>query len=183
MLCDDCKKRLACVHITKITNDHKTEKHLCEECAQEYGEMKIANVVINTKLSVQDFLKGMFNNCFLEQQHQEEGACEHCGMTYSEFSRSGKIGCAGCYAAFSGRLEPLIRRIHGASAHTGKVPKRTGGIIEVRQRLKRMKQELERHIACEEYEMAATVRDEIKTIEKEIKGLSPLTEQAEETQG
>ncbi len=169
MLCDDCKKRPACVHITKVINDHKVEKHLCEECAQKHEEVNLANFAMNNKLSVHDFLKGMFSHCFLEEQPKIEVACSNCGMTYSEFSRTGKIGCTTCYATFGERLEPLLRRIHGASAHTGKVPKRTGGLLEVKQRLKRKKQDLERHITREEYELAATVRDEIKAIEKELK--------------
>lgn len=168
MLCDDCKKRPACVHITKVINDQKVEKHLCEECAQKHGEVSLANFAMNNKLSVHDFLKGMFSHCFLEERPENEVACDNCGMTYTEFSRTGKIGCTGCYVAFGERLEPLLRRIHGASTHTGKVPKRTGGLLEVKQRLKRKKQELERHIAREEYELAAQVRDEIRTIEKEL---------------
>ncbi len=169
MLCDNCKKRSATVHITKIINNSKVESHLCNECAQESGEMSLAGFSVDNKFSVQDFLKGMFNYGFVEApQAKSEIACSNCGMTYSEFSRSGKIGCSVCYSIFGERLEPLLRRIHGSSAHTGKVPRRTGGLLETKQRLKRLKQELERHISREEYELAAKVRDEVRSIEKII---------------
>ncbi len=39
MLCDDCKERQASVHITKINNGQKTERHLCEICAEKAGEL------------------------------------------------------------------------------------------------------------------------------------------------
>jgi protein arginine kinase activator len=91
-------------------------------------------------------------------------------MTYSDFSRGGKIGCSDCYSSYGERLEPLLRRIHGASSHTGKVPKRTGGKLALRQRLRLLRDNLERHVIREEYEQAAKVRDEVKTIEKELYG-------------
>lgn len=168
MLCDNCKKNQACMHITKITNNQKLEKHLCNECAKLTGEMNIAGLAFDNSFSVQDFLKGMFSQVVEEAEQAEETACAHCGMTYNEFSRGGKIGCSACYAAFGARLEPLLRRIHGASAHIGKVPRRSGGMLEVKLRIKRLKQELERQVFSEEYELAAKTRDEIRELEKSL---------------
>jgi protein arginine kinase activator len=169
MLCDDCKKNPACMHITKIVNNQKIEKHLCNECARKTGEMNIAGLAFDNSFSVQDFLKGMFSQVFVEEaQPAAETACPNCGMTYNEFSRGGKIGCSTCYTTFENRLEPLVRRIHGASAHIGKVPRRFGGFLEAKLRIKRLKQDLERQVACEEYEKAAKIRDEIRELEKEM---------------
>lgn len=170
MLCDDCKKRPAGIHITKIINNSKVEKHLCSECAKHAGEFTLDTFTMENSVSVQDFLKGMFNYGAVASSYasKQETACEGCGMTYSEFSHHGKIGCSDCYTAFGERLEPLLRRIHGASSHTGKVPKRTGSVFEARQKLKRLRQELERHISREEYEQAATVRDTIRQLERSM---------------
>ncbi|MEN6414647.1 MAG: UvrB/UvrC motif-containing protein [Veillonellales bacterium] len=163
MLCDECKKRIACMHITKIVNNQKVEKHLCEQCAKENGEISF---LVDNKISVHDFLKGMVNQCFDSPQNHNETACPLCGMTYSDFSRNGKIGCSVCYTTFGSRLEPLLHRIHGSSVHTGKMPKRTGGALEIMQQLKRLRQELEQHVAREEYEQAAVLRDEIRNLEQ-----------------
>ncbi len=167
MLCDDCKKRPASMHITKIVNNQKIEKHLCEQCAKEYGEMSFA---WDTNFSVHDFLKGIFNTGFGEGHLERETSCPQCGMSYSDFSRGGKIGCAACYTTFGERLIPLLRRIHGASAHTGKVPRRSGEMLTVKRRLKRMRQELQNCVAREEYEKAAKLRDEIRQLEKDAEG-------------
>lgn len=164
MICDDCKKRPASVHITQITNNQKVDKHLCHQCAQKHGEMSFT---MNTDFSVHDFLKNMFSHSFADTiQAKQATACSKCGMTYQDFSRSGKIGCTSCYETFGSRLEPLLRRIHGATAHTGKLPKRTGGKLELKQRMKKLRSELERHITNEEYEQAAKVRDQIRDLEK-----------------
>ncbi|MBP2645026.1 MAG: UvrB/UvrC protein [Firmicutes bacterium] len=165
MLCDDCKERPVSVHITKIINNQKTEKHLCEECAQKYGEIKFAT---DNKFSVQDFLKGMFNYSVPNVPQYQETACPSCGMTYSDFSRSGKVGCGECYVAYGERLEPLLRRIHGTNSHTGKVPKRSGGNLSLKRKIKQLKLELDRYVNSEEYEKAAKVRDEIKDMEKRL---------------
>ncbi len=166
MLCDDCKERQASVHITKINNGQKTERHLCEVCAEKAGELSFT---ADSQFAIQDFLKGMMGGgaAGLPQQRAET-ACPGCGMTFGDFSRSGKIGCGECYTAFGDRLEPLLRRIHGSGSHTGKVPKRGGGKLALRQRLRQLKADLERHVGCEEYEQAAKVRDEIKALEGQL---------------
>jgi protein arginine kinase activator len=166
MLCDDCKERQASVHITKINNGQKTEKHLCEVCAEKAGELSFA---ADSQFAIQDFLKGMMGGGLAGlPQQRAETACPGCGMTFGDFSRSGKIGCGECYAAFGDRLEPLLRRIHGSGSHTGKVPRRGGGKLAVRQRLRQLKGDLARHVSREEYEQAARVRDEIKALEGQL---------------
>lgn len=173
MLCDECQKEPACVHITKIINQQKIEKHLCENCAQKSGEIigKGINNIFGNKFSVHDFLKEMFNYTLPDNARQSlEPVCPDCGLSYSEFSRCGKFGCSSCYQAFSGQLEPLIKRIHGTAAHTGKVPKRSGLRFGVEQLIKRLRHELEQHVTREEYEVAAKLRDEIKVLERQLAG-------------
>ncbi len=164
MLCDECKKRQATVHIIKIINNQKVEQHLCEVCAKEAEMMVFA--VSPQSFTVQDFLKGMFHHVSSEEP-QTTVSCPDCGMTYQDFSRSGKIGCSTCYKTFPAELETVIRRIHGTSAHTGKVPHRSGEVLEVKQKLKRLRQLLETTIEKEEYEKAANIRDEIRALEKD----------------
>lgn len=165
MLCDDCKKRPASMLITKIVNDQKIEKHLCEQCAKKYGQIVFT---VDNNFSVHDFLKGIFNTGFGEGHPEREVSCPQCGMSYRDFSRGGKIGCATCYTTFGDRLIPLLRRIHGASVHTGKVPHRSGKTLTAKRRLQRMRQELKNCVMHEEYEQAAKLRDEIKEIEKNV---------------
>lgn len=131
----------------------------------ESGELVFSS---DHNFSVHDFLKGMFSNSLPEAQQPQEETCSNCGMTYRDFSRTGKIGCSCCYGAFGDKLEPLLRRIHGASTHIGKVPKRSEGLLEIRQRVKEMRRRLEQHVLHEEYEQAANVRDEIRELEKEL---------------
>lgn len=166
MLCDDCRERPANVHVTKINNNHKVERHLCDACAQKTGEISFST---DTQFAVQDFLKGMLSHGFAGFPRSEAAArCPNCRMTFEDFSRSGKIGCSVCYDSFSDRLNPMLHRIHGTAGHTGKIPKRCGGALALRQRLKQLRQELEHFVSREEYEQAAKIRDDIKALEKEL---------------
>lgn len=166
MLCDDCKKRPATMHITKIHNNNKVEKHLCEQCANQSGEVGL--FTWDSKLSVHDLLKGMFSHEYPDASGWAEATCENCGMSYRDFSRGGKIGCGSCYNKFGARLEPVIRRMHGACCHTGKVPERGGTAISLKSRLLKLRHELDRYVSREEYEQAARTRDEIRMLEQQL---------------
>lgn len=179
MLCDNCKKNDACMHITQINGNNKIDRYLCEECAAKYGDFIMQEHSENQPeiFSVNDFLSGIFNNSPHDPQTTpanepsagEEYACPSCGMTYMDFTRSGKIGCGTCYNTFRNRLEPLLRRIHGSSKHTGKIPHRAGKTLNIQQELALLRKQIETYVDSEEYEKAAQVRDCIRRLEKEIK--------------
>ena len=60
MLCEDCGRNRAVVHITQIGPDGKIEKNLCEKCAAKYGEFLMENQR-QRNVSMNDFLKGVFS--------------------------------------------------------------------------------------------------------------------------
>jgi len=101
----------------------------------------------------------------LSKEPQEEAVrCEVCGLTYTEFQNSGKLGCAHCYEAFSEQLKPLLLRVHGRSQHAGRVPKGHQQERELEQCIAQLKQKMERAVVTENFEEAATLRDEIRTL-------------------
>ena len=173
MLCDDCKKNEACVHITQISPEGKIDKNLCKSCAARYGDL-IAHQTKN--LSVNDFLKGIFSNTPSNQAEVKNAAltelvCPNCGMTYQDFMHTGKIGCSVCYSAFQQQMEPLLRRIHGSSTHHGKIPHRSGSVLETRHEIEFLRHNLQECVVKEEYEKAAEYRDRIRALEKQLEGL------------
>ena len=80
------------------------------------------------------------------------------------------MGCGDCYRKFSDRLDPVFRRIHGTSRHTGKVPERTGGKFRLFKEIDQLKVRLREVIGREEFEEAARIRDQIRDFEKELAG-------------
>ena len=81
----------------------------------------------------------------------------------------GRFGCAKCYQTFKGQLKPILRRLHsGNCTHNGKIPKRVGGKIHLRKNIEGLKLQLKELISEEEFEKAAEIRDEIRSLEKRL---------------
>ncbi|MDQ0272544.1 UvrB/UvrC motif-containing protein [Cytobacillus purgationiresistens] len=176
MICQECNQRPATLHFTKIMNGEKAEFHLCEKCAQEHGDMFMLSS--GSGFSINNLLTGLFNmepafqgasKAPLEQEKVLQ--CEQCSMTFQQFAKVGKFGCAHCYDAFSDQLKPIVKRLHSGNwTHNGKVPARIGGSIHLRKKIDELKNELKELILKEEFEKAAETRDEIRKLEKEMNG-------------
>lgn len=171
MFCQECGKKPATLHFTKIVNGEKTEFHFCESCAREKGEVIPGSP---NSFSIHSLLSGIldfdtFGNKGLSNlKPQESLRCETCGMSYTQFSKIGRFGCSDCYDAFSERLDPLLKRIHGSTVHSGKIPKRSGGRIQCKRQIEELRAELNRNIEIEEFETAAQLRDQIRELERKM---------------
>jgi protein arginine kinase activator len=174
MICQECNQRPATLHFTKIINSEKTEVHLCEKCAQEKGDMFLVNGAPG--FTIHNLLAGLLNvnSSFHSAQqdafHQEEVLqCENCSMTFSQFVKIGRFGCVHCYETFQKQLKPILRRLHNGNwSHNGKVPKRLGGNIHLRKKIEELKLQLKELITSEEFEKAAQIRDEVRSLEKRL---------------
>ncbi len=151
------------------------EKNLCESCAAGYSEFAGVPQQDKRHVSVDDFLRGIFNSANNVPTEGNRGTnaagelvCPRCGMSYQDFSQTGKIGCAACYATFRQQLEPILRRIHGSSVHRGKIPHRSGGTLELKQNISLLQQQLKACVEQEEYEKAAELRDKIRAMKQEL---------------
>jgi protein arginine kinase activator len=92
--------------------------------------------------------------------------CPTCGLHYSTFKQTGRLGCAECYVSFASKLRPLLRRIHGSTRHVGKLPAHEGETVNPARQMQRLHEELQRAVEREEFERAAELRDEIQTLER-----------------
>ncbi|WP_418791387.1 UvrB/UvrC motif-containing protein [Phosphitispora sp. TUW77] len=169
MLCEKCQKGPATVHVTRIINGKKTEANLCDICAQEENNIGFGEPTWMLHNIFADLFNQPVPGSHVAQEKREETVrCEQCGFTDAQFSKVGKLGCPKCYEVFENKLEPVLRRVHGNPVHMGKIPKRTGGTIGLRKEIEGLKLELKAAINREEYEKAAKIRDEIRSLEKKL---------------
>lgn len=178
MLCSECNKKPATLHFTQIVNGKKTEVNVCEICAQKKGYLTNSDETF----SLHELLTSLFNvtsnssqvdlgnESFFERF--TEMKCDRCQLSFSDFQRIGKFGCANCYESFKPRLNSVIRRVHsGNTQHSGKIPKRKGSKLHLKKELSKYRDYLKQLIEEENFEEAALVRDRIKELEKD-KGVS-----------
>lgn len=161
MLCQQCQKRMANVHFTQIINGKKIELYLCTQCAKEKGHLGFS-----PQLNLGDFLWGVpaigGGNGFVQTKQPEEVRCKVCGMSFEDFRKTGKLGCANCYKTFRDNLSPILRRIHGSTEHNGKAPEKKENL---KNEIDMLKTQLAAAIEKEEYEKAAELRDRIRGLE------------------
>ena len=166
MLCQNCHKNEATVHLTQIV-DGKAEKfHLCEECAAQKG--------IDVSGGPMD-LGGMMEKLKDQLAHLKEdlekpraapgpAACPACGMTRTEILKKGRLGCDRCYEAFAAEMLPVVVSLQHGDQHLGKVPRHASDRMKHSVEQARLRRELDKAVAGENYELAAQLRDQIKLL-------------------
>ncbi len=162
MLCEVCKQAQSTVHLTEIVNEQMAELHLCEACANQKGAQ------VESHFGLADLLSGLAD--FSKAQEPEEStgkACPMCGMSYDDFRKAGRLGCAECYVTFKRSLGNLLKRIHGSPIHLGKSPTRLVKPPTAKTELAELKRRLERAIEKEAFEEAAQLRDQIRRTEQQ----------------
>lgn len=164
MLCERCGKNEAMIHVVKIVNGKKSEAMLCEKCARELSNMPLKQAINSeSKSFLENRMKDFFN--MLEKNNKFEVVCKKCGTTYSQFKKTGKLGCGECYDSFKEELASKVQEIQGHTEHIGKIPVREEKKVISNKKVNELKKALQEAIIEEEYEKAAVIRDEIKFYE------------------
>ncbi len=173
MVCQDCKKREATVHLTQIVNNEKTSLSLCKECAAARG---FHSPLDNIPFPLADILSNLASKQpgSVDLSAAADTECEECGLTFGDFTRQGRFGCGNCYEAFRSQLELIMRKIHGASMHLGRTPEPIARKSEdegenlpipVKEE-ERLESELRKAIDGEDFERAAEIRDKLKAMKQ-----------------
>ncbi|MCH5210221.1 MAG: UvrB/UvrC motif-containing protein [Oscillospiraceae bacterium] len=100
---------------------------------------------------------------------KEEKKCPVCGHTYSDFRRTGKIGCSECYNVFRPQIAATLRQVQPSVTHTGKIPSKSGSELRLKREYESLKQKLAAAVKEEDYETAAKLHKQIREIENEVK--------------
>jgi protein arginine kinase activator len=129
---------------------------------------------METHFGLSDLLAGLadFGVPHDVKSGQKAIKCNICGFTFADFQKVGRLGCPACYDAFGTQLSTLLKRIHGSDVYMGKIPvMHTNGKPVPREsnELQDLKIKLQKAIADEAFEEAASLRDKIRDIENRLK--------------
>jgi protein arginine kinase activator len=165
MICEVCQQENATVHLTQIISGKMQKIDLCEKCAKEKGVADPAG------FSLADMLLGLGAADEIKAGNSsEELVCPQCGFTQPDFKKTGRLGCPQCYVTFSEGLGVILKDMHKGTQHKGKIPHRAAKAQEFQTKLKDLHSELQTAVKSENYEAAASLRDQIHTIETQLKG-------------
>ncbi|WP_066496486.1 UvrB/UvrC motif-containing protein [Abyssisolibacter fermentans] len=171
MLCSECGKKTATIHLTKIINGEKTELHLCEDCAK--NNKYLEDHFNDSPLLFNQFFTGLVDNNgeeSIKKKYTDIIQCPRCGMTYDQFRKIGRFGCPKCYETFKFKIKSLYKRLHGHEEHIGKLPRKSSGKIKIAKEIDKLKKELDIVVSKEEFEQAVILRDKIKELNQKLEG-------------
>jgi protein arginine kinase activator len=168
MQCEICKNKAATVHLTEIVDGARTESHLCQTCAEKEG------ISIKSQLSLNELLSSLIAAHQPTDEQDTTGiqkSCPICGITMDMFRKQAVLGCPNDYEVFGKTLNQLIEKAHdGNSAHKGKIPANVSqqeilNNTDKAEEKEELKRQLEEAVAAEKYELAAKLRDQLKTMQ------------------
>ncbi len=161
MKCQFCTET-ATVHLTQIVGGKMQKIDLCERCAKEKGVADPAG------FSLADMLLGLGAADQIKTSSPDELICPQCGFTQPDFKKTGRLGCAACYDTFQEGLASILKDMHKGTSHKGKVPTRLAQRQVFADQVKDLRRDLQKAITEENYEEAASLRDQITKLEKQL---------------
>ena len=154
MLCQKCKKRIATINHEEVINGELCSINLCEHCMKDtYGqfEQNVAEAILN----------GLFGEPVREQK-----VCPNCGLRFSDYERSGLLGCPSCYDLFHEELMPYIARIQGNTRHVGKGGGGYSSEHDYQLKMKSLQNSLERALKRGDFEEAGRINERMEALKK-----------------
>jgi len=155
MLCEICGKEEGRIKYTKVINGEKIEFYICEKCAKEKGFLSLI-----AESEKDETLK--------ENKDIHTIECSFCRKKWIDIERDGKFGCPQCYSTFRPFISKLLAELNGGEKHKGKIPIVDKQILFLKRKIRETKMALDDAIDKEEYELAATLRDKIKSLSIKI---------------
>ncbi|HCR30894.1 MAG TPA: hypothetical protein DIV79_12850 [Opitutae bacterium] len=159
--CSDCPNSKT-VHLTQIVGGAVEKLAVCSACkvASEADSPETIDIVCEMTVPTVPVGGGA--------KAKKSGlACPSCGFTEDAFKEFGRLGCPSCYEVFSGDLVPVLRKAHRGLQHQGKTPEGKGQPVDPVE-IEALKVSLKEHVAKEEYEKAAELRDRIWELESKL---------------
>ncbi len=162
MICQNCNKNDATLHMKRIINGRAAEVHLCSDCARSlgYGEA-FSGFGLGFGHLLGELLSSGDNGSGSSMR------CPACGKSFEEIAEDGKMGCAECYAVFYDRLLPSLNKIHGKAAYMGTKPRSAESDSKAEQSLAELKNALAQAVERQDFELAVKLRDKINEISRE----------------
>lgn len=164
MLCQKCHKNLATVRYAEVIDGRVTDLTVCPACLSRLQnaatgfELAGAAPTPKRQAAVREAQEKVVTSL----------VCRECGTKLEQALKDNRVGCRACYDTFAEPLDSVLRSLHGALRHRGKSPRVDDLREQMRSQLQNKRALLRTSLKMENYEAAATLRDEIRSLEDEL---------------
>jgi len=169
MQCDYCESK-ASVFFTQIIDGQTTKSSLCEKCATEHGVTDpegflIGHMQPGPKGKPPEVIKPTAeSSASSATKKADQPVCPGCGFAFEDLKNTGRLGCSQCYQFFREEIKHNLGGMHKGVCHHGRVPEGMLEAFEKRQHLEQLQLSMDQAITAEDYEKAASLRDEIQNL-------------------
>jgi protein arginine kinase activator len=164
MLCQKCHKNLATVRYAEVVDGRVSDQHLCFECMATHQKNATPGFELAGPPSAPKPAEGGVARDVVRAQR----ACPACGTRLGRILESGGVGCPACYESFAEDVDQVLKGLHRATTHKGRVPRVDDARSRVRAELQAKRILLRSVLRAEQYEQAAGLRDDIRTLEASL---------------
>jgi len=179
MICDNCRKNEASIHLIQLDSNGEVKKFdLCKDCVKDLAflsDEEMAGGDFKNSANILAIDLGFFNDnesfdlfSSLNSGSKENRRCQYCNISLSAIKKLGRVGCPRCYEEFKEELNPLIKLIQTGIEHKGKIPLNCNKRLKIEKKIKDLKFMLEEQIIIENFEEAAKLRDKISSLQKKL---------------
>ena len=171
MNCENCKNKKATVF---YADDAGGRHSLCTACGTALGKISAYDPIDAPTHTTTSFLPSPTLFAFTKEdislhifcsaeEDQMRSACKVCSTSLEEIVRSGRFGCTECYASFSDSLFPSSLTLDNAKGM--RMPSSRRDRLDRARLISDMRLKIKVAVEKENYELAATLRDEIRKLE------------------
>ena len=178
MNCEKCKNKKATVF---YADDGGGQHALCAPCAQSLGKLArhsapVQEDVVTPGFTPSSCLFSLCDDgndilplpCVSSPDSRGDAKCPFCASTLDTIIRTGRAGCPDCYTVFGESL--FCSALNTESAAGARMPRRKRASLERRRNIATLKHRMRIAVEAEDFELAATLRDEIKKLEIQVVG-------------
>ena len=167
MTCNICRKEKAVLHITEQIGKEFEKISICKKCNEElrivekcleYNDNELFSVLpkLPNRKSIAIKKVGKKNNY--------KKICNACGYSLNDFLITKNVACPKCYNSFGVFAGKIVKKIHRANKHIGKISNRNLSNEDIEKEISKHKDNMELLKKMEKYEEANELKKKIETL-------------------
>ena len=181
MTCNICRKEKAVLHITEQIGKEFEKISICKKCEQELRIVEKCLEDNDNKLfSVLPKLPSRKSIAIKKvgKKKNYKKTCNVCGYSLNDFLITKNTACPKCYDSFGVFADKIVKKIHHANKHIGKISNRNLSNEDIEKEISKHKDNMELLKKMEKYEEANELKKKIKNLNEVL--ISKKSEKIEE---